>query len=172
MDVVTESSLMEPSLSVNEWWQAQDGRWFPPYDGKQYGLAQWHAPVVREPGLTVGKVRNPWAVVGLSFITLGIYRIYWEYRSFKDLKTFTGEGIGAGWGLLWAIIFPIINSFALPSELGRIDRSENKLEAVSGGTGFWVIVPFVGWIVWTIMVQNSLNQVWQSYSVPQLVPSA
>jgi len=161
---VNASPLMEPSLSVNEWWQAQDGRWFPPYDGKQYGAPQWHAPIEREPGLPVGKIRNPWAVVGLTLITLGIYRIYWEYRSFKDLKEFSGEGIGPGWGLVFAILVAIVNSFVLPSEIGRIEQAENKLDPVSGATGFWVILPLVGWIVWTVKVQNSLNDVWQSYA--------
>jgi len=161
---VTMSSLMESSLSANEWWQAEDGRWFPPYNGKRYGVPQWHAPVVREPGLPVGKIRNPWAVVGLSLITLGIYSIYWEYRSFKDLKQFSGEGIGPAWGLVFAIIVAIVNSFVLPSEIGHIEQADNKLDPVSALTGFWVILPFVGWIVWTVKVQNSLNQVWRTYA--------
>lgn len=161
---MTAPSLLEPSLSATEWWQAEDGRWFPPYDGNQYGSPQWHAPVARESGLPVGKARNPWAVVGLSVITLGIYRIYWEYRSLKDLKDFTGEGIGPTWGLVLAILIPIVNSFVLPSEIGRIERGENKQDSLSGLTGFWVIVPFVGWIIWTVMVQNSLNQVWRTYA--------
>jgi len=25
-----------------------------------------------------GKIRNPWAVIGLSIITLGIYALYWQ----------------------------------------------------------------------------------------------
>ena len=143
--------------------EASDGRWYPPYDGKTYGASQWHAPVVRSPGLPVGTKRNPWTVVGLSLITLGIYRIYWEYRSFKDLRSFTGEGIGGSWGLLLAIIFPFANSFLLPSEVGRIERAENRVEAVDALTGFWILLPLVGWIVWTIKVQNALNQVWESY---------
>jgi hypothetical protein len=162
---------MEPALSVSEWWKASDGRWFPPYDGKTYGVPQWHAPVVREPGLPVGKTRNPWAVVGLTLITLGIYRIYWEYRCFKDLKGFTGEGIGASWGLALAIVFPIANSFLLPSEIGRIERGENSLDPVSGLTGFWIFLPLVGWIVWTLRMQSGLNQIWVSYTSVEHVPS-
>ena len=165
MTTVNESSLMEPTLSVTEWWKASDGRWYPPYDGKTYGAPQWHAPVVREPGLPVGEVRNPWVVVSLSLITLGIYRIYWEYRSFKDLRSFTQDGIGGGWGLALAIAFPIVNSFLLPSEVGRIERGDNKLELVTGLTGFWVVLPFVGWIVWTVKVQKALNQIWARYAI-------
>lgn len=168
---MSQSSLSEPALSPTDWWRASDGRWYPPYNGKTYGVPQWHAPVVREPGLPAGKTRNAWAVVGLSLITLGIYRIYWEYRSFKDLKDFTGEGIGGGWGLAWAIVFPIVNSFILPSEVGRIQRGENALDSLSGETGFWVFLPLVGWIVWIVTLQNALNEIWASYTSAQQVPS-
>jgi drug/metabolite transporter (DMT)-like permease len=33
----------------------------------------------------VGKVRNPLGVIGLSFITLGIYAIVWYYKTNKEL---------------------------------------------------------------------------------------
>ena len=160
---MSDSSLLERALSPTDWWRASDGRWYPPYDGKTYGVPQWHAPVIRPPGLPVGKQRNPWAVVGLSIITLGIYRIYWEYRSFTELRAFTGEGIGGGWGLALAIVFAIFNSFRLPLEIGRIEQGENKLEPLSALTGFWVFIPFIGWIVWTVIVQESLNDAWASY---------
>jgi hypothetical protein len=127
-------------------------------------VPQWHAPVIRPPGLPVGKQRNPWVVVGLTIITLGIYRIYWEYRSFNDLQAFTGEGIGGGWGLVWAIVFPIFNSFRLPLEIGRIEQGENKLDTLSALTGFWVFIPIIGFVVWTVFVQGSLNEIWASYN--------
>ena len=40
----------------------------------------------------LGKIRNPWGVIGLSIITLGIYFIYWQYASFKELKDSSQEG--------------------------------------------------------------------------------
>ena len=154
---------MERELSVSQWWKGSDGRWYPPYDGKTYGVPQWHSHVFKGPGLSVGKTRNPWAVVGLSLITFGIYRIWWDYRTFKDLRTFTAEGIGGGWGLALAIVFPFVNGFVMPSEIGRIYIDENKMEPVNALTGFWILLPIVGWIVWTVMTQGALNQVWASY---------
>ncbi len=65
----------------------------------------------------LGKIRNPWGVIGLSLITLGIYFIYWQYASFKELKDSSQEGIGGGLGLVFAIFIPIVNSFMLPSKL-------------------------------------------------------
>lgn len=42
-------------------------------------------PVEIEGAGTQGKVRNPLGVVGLSFITLGIYAIFWYYFVNKEM---------------------------------------------------------------------------------------
>jgi len=118
MASVAETGLREPDLSTTEWWTGSDGRWYPPYDEGRYAVPQWHPSVVRLAGLPVGKVRNPWAVIGLSIVTLGIYFIYWQYGSFRDLKRFTGRGMGGEVGLVLAILVSIV-SFLLPYEVGK-----------------------------------------------------
>ena len=55
-------------------------------------------------GRPVGKLRNPWFVIVISIITLGIYALYWQYQVFKDNKAYSGEGIGGPIGLVIAII--------------------------------------------------------------------
>lgn len=70
--------------STTSGWQTDDGRWWPPDDDKVYGVPHYRLPVVRDPDAPVGKVRNPWAVVGLSVVTVGVYLIYWQYVSFRD----------------------------------------------------------------------------------------
>ena len=62
---------------------------------------------------TLGKIRNPWAVIGLSIITLGIYALYWQYATFKELKDYSGNGIGGGLGLLFAIL--LITAIGIPA---------------------------------------------------------
>ena len=57
----------------------------------------------------VGKVRNPWAVIGLSFITIGIYFLYWTYQVFREMKEHTYQGIGGPIGLLIGIFVGIVN---------------------------------------------------------------
>jgi hypothetical protein len=32
---------------------------------------------------------------------------------------------------------------------------------VSGATGFWNLIPLVGFIIWTVKVQGALNRVWE-----------
>ena len=61
--------------------------------------------VAQSPG-PLGNVRSPVAVILLSIITLGIYALYWEYSSFKELRAYSGEGIGGGLGLLFFVASP------------------------------------------------------------------
>ncbi len=109
-----------------------------------------------------GHVRSPVAVILLSIITIGIYALYWEYASFKELKDYSGEGIGGWIGLLFAILLSIVNAFLLPSEVGRLYARSGRQSPVSGLTGFWVLIPIVGGIIWVVKVQGRMNDYWES----------
>ena len=102
-------------------------------------------------------------VILLSIITLGIYNICWQYFTFKEMKSYSGEGVGGGLGLLFALLLGIINIFLMPSEVGDLYAAEGKDKPVSGLTGFWVFLPIVGWFVWTIKTQGSLNRIWEGH---------
>ncbi len=111
----------------------------------------------------VGKVRSPLAVILFGIITIGIYSLYWYYRSFKELKQFTGQGVGGGLGLLLTFLLGIITIFLLPAEVGNMYAGEGKDKPVSGKTGFWVFLPIVGGIVWIVKVQGAMNRNWQAH---------
>ena len=119
------------------------------------------APAGRGP---VGKVRNPWAVIGLTIITLGIYYLYWVYQVYREMKERSGLGIGPVVGLIFAIIpiLSIINVFLIPSEAGNMYAQAGQPKPVSGLTGFWTFIPIIGGIIWIIKVQGALNRAWES----------
>jgi len=112
---------------------------------------------------TLGKIRNPWAVIGLSIITLGIYALYWQYATFKELKDYSGNGIGGGLGLLFAILLGIVNVFLMPAEVADLYASEGRPPPVSWLTGFWILIPFVGWIIWVVRTQGRLDDFWHDH---------
>ncbi len=116
------------------------------------------------PGGPVGKIRSSLSVILLSIITLGIYFLIWQYKSFKELKAHTGQGIGGGLGLLLAIIFGIVNAFILPSEVGSMYAATGQERPVSGKTGWWVFLPLIGWFIWVAKVQGNLNRYWESHA--------
>ena len=112
---------------------------------------------------TVGKVRSPLTVILLSLVTLGIYSLYWQYASFKEIKEYSGEGIGGGLGLLFAILLGIVNVFLLPHEVGNLYVREGKEAPVSALTGFWVLIPIIGGIIWIVKTQGRLNEFWEAH---------
>lgn len=113
----------------------------------------------------VGKIRNPWAVIVFSIITLGIYTLYWTYQVFRELKEHTGQGVGPVVGLVIEILINVVNLFLLPSEIGNMYAAEGPAteKPVSGVTGFWNLIPLVGTIIWFIKVQGALNRHWEAH---------
>src|SRR4051794_23146790 len=111
-------------------------------------------------GGPVGKVRNPWAVIGLSIITLGIYFLYWTYQVFREMKEHTGNGVGGPVGLIIGIFIGIVNVFLIPSEIANMYAQSGRETPVTWMTGFWNLIPLVGWFIWQIKVQNALNDEW------------
>jgi Domain of unknown function (DUF4234) len=114
---------------------------------------------------SLGKIRNPWGVIGYSIITLGIYALYWYYKTYEEMKDYSGEGLGGLVGLIFAIIpiISLINIFILSNEVGNLYGKEGNQKPVEAITGLWVILPFIGGIIWILKVQGALNGFWQGH---------
>jgi Domain of unknown function (DUF4234) len=118
-------------------------------------------PVARGGTGPLGKVRSPVTVILLSIVTLGIYHLFWIYYVYKELKDHTNEGIGGVIGLVIALVIGLVNLFVLPSEIGNMYDRAGLEKPVRGVTGFWNLIPLIGFIIWTVKVQNALNRVWE-----------
>jgi Domain of unknown function (DUF4234) len=110
----------------------------------------------------VGVIRTPLGVLGLSIITCGIYGIYWQYKTFQEMKDYSGEGVGGVVGLLLALVCGVITWFLLPSEIAGLYERDGKEKPVTPATGFWVLVPLIGYFIWLWKVQGALNDFWTS----------
>ncbi len=109
-----------------------------------------------------GTVRNPAFVIIITIITIGIYGLYWQYQVFKDLKQHTGDGIGGPIALVIAILIGIVNAFLLPSEIGNMYEKAGMEKPVRGVTGFWNLIPLIGFIIWVVKCQGAMNRRWES----------
>jgi hypothetical protein len=118
------------------------------------------APVGARP---LGKPRGWVAVFFLSLITLGIYGLYWQYKTFQEMKEYSGNGIGGGVGLILAIFLSIVNVFIMPSEVGHLYGAEGQEPPVTGVTGLWIILPIVGGFIWLAKTQNALSRFWEAH---------
>src|SRR4029450_5323423 len=110
----------------------------------------------------VGKTRGPWFVALIGLVTLGIYWLYWFYKTGEEIKNYSGEGLG---GVLWLVIglvAAIVMDFVAPSEVGKLYKREGQEPPVTGRRGFWGFLPLVGYFVWVIKVQGALNRFWAS----------
>src|SRR5436305_1403828 len=104
----------------------------------------------------VGRPRSAAAVILLSLVTLGIYMLVWQYQTFKELKDYSGQGLGGGLALLLAVLFGIVNVFAMPAEIGGLYAAEAADKPVSGATGAWIFLPLIGGIIWVAKTQGAL----------------
>jgi hypothetical protein len=114
----------------------------------------------------VGKVRNTWAVIGLSIITAGIYGLYYYFATHEEMKQHSGEGVGGAIGLVLAIFTGgLVTAFLLPNEVGNLYVRQQRTRPVSATTGLWVVLGcliLVGPLVWLIKTNGALNAYWRS----------
>jgi hypothetical protein len=110
----------------------------------------------------IGQPRGVAFVIIIGLITFGIYLIYWAYKTGDEIKRYSGEGLG---GVLWLVIWVLLSIvmwFVSPSEVGKLYSREGQHPPVSGVTGFWMLLPLIGFIIWVVKVQGALNRFWQS----------
>ena len=114
----------------------------------------------------VGKVRSVLVIILLSIVTLGIYALAWQYLTFREMKDYSGAGVGGGLGLFFAIILAFVNWFLMPSEVGNLYALDGHDRPVSGLTGFWLLLPLIGGIIWLVKTQHALNRYWIAHGAP------
>ena len=109
-----------------------------------------------------GKIRSWVAVAVLTIITCGVYGVVWQYFVFSENKEYSGDGVGGVVGMMLAIFVGIVNWFLLPAEIGRIYAKAGKEKPVSRVTGFWNLIPLVGFVIWVNKVQTAMNDNWEA----------
>ena len=87
------------------------------------------------PSGPLGQPRGIGFGILLFIITLGIYGLYWVYKTQEEMKQHTGDGLGGVLGLVvWILISPV-SAFVIPSEVGNMYKRAGKEPPVSGWTG-------------------------------------
>ncbi len=116
----------------------------------------------------VGQVRSTGTCVLLTIVTLGIYTLYWFYKTHDEMKRHSGDGLGGGIALLLAIFVGIVMPFLNSNEVGKLYERQGQAKPVSAQTGLWYLLLgwffFVGAIVWFVKTNRALNDYWESTS--------
>ena len=121
------------------------------------------------PPSTTGPLGQPRGVgfgILMFIITLGIYGVYWIYKSCEEIKQHANIGVGGLLGLVIWLVIGIVMCFELPSEIGKMYKADGQEAPFSGWIGLWVLLPLVGGIVWFVKVQRALNRYWEGKAGP------
>ncbi|NED99027.1 DUF4234 domain-containing protein [Phytoactinopolyspora halotolerans] len=108
----------------------------------------------------MGQVRATGTWILLFIVTLGIAGLVWFFKVFEEMKQHTGTGLGGGLGLLISLLG--VGAFVSAYEVGQMYQRAGQAPPVSGWTGCWLFVPFVGGIIWFVKVNGALNDYWRS----------
>lgn len=106
----------------------------------------------------------------MFIITIGIYSLYWVFKTQDEVKNHSGQGVGGVLGLVIYIVVSIVTWFLIPSEVGKMYRQDGRTAPFTGWTGLWLLLPIVGAFVWFIKVQGALNRYWESKSAAGSLP--
>ena len=100
----------------------------------------------------------------MFIITLGIYSLYWVFKTQDEVKNHSGQGVGGVLGLVIYVVVSIVTWFLVPSEVGKMYTQDGRTAPFSGWTGLWLLLPIIGAFVWFIKIQGALNRYWESKS--------
>ena len=113
----------------------------------------------------LGQPRGVAFVIVLTIITLGIYSLYWVYKTQEEMKRHTGDGLGGVLGLVVWILIGVVSAFVIPSEVGNMYRKDGKEPPISGWTGLWLFpgaILIIPAFIWYAKVQGNLNRYWEA----------
>ncbi len=138
-------------------------------------------PIDGDPTLTV-KRRNPWGVLGLTLITLGIYAVVWWYKINNEMvrvgraRQRPDLGTSAGTSLVaylagGFVVIPTIVTFVTTSR--RIQRTEEVLGA-EGRLSGWLLAGITLVTLGlgaSVYQQHHLNKAWDALERAATTPS-
>ncbi len=108
----------------------------------------------------VGTTRNPWVVWLLVLVTLGIYGLYWWYKTNEELAEYDPSIEVNPLLAMLALFVPICNIVTLwrtGTRVGQAQQTATGTANASGGIAFLLALLFSLNFVY---LQSNLNQLW------------
>jgi Domain of unknown function (DUF4234) len=118
----------------------------------------------------LGQPRGIGFAILMTIITLGIYSLYWVFKTQEEVKNHSGQGVGGVLGLVIYIVVGPVTWFLVPSEVGKMHTQDGRTAPFTGWTGLWLLLPLVGPFVWFIKIQGALNRYWESKTSAGTLP--
>ena len=146
------------------WWQASDGKWYPP-EQHPAALAQAEAAAGaatsgRGP---IGKPRKTGLTILVSIVTFGIWTFLWSYWNGEELKNYRRDGLGGGIYLVFTLILSPLTMFFMANEVEKMYLEEGEQPQITTLWGLWFLLPLIGNIIWYVRIQGALNTFWERH---------
>lgn len=120
------------------------------------------------------KVRNPWAVALLPFVTFGIYHLVWWYKINKELKAYgEAKGYDLGQNPTNSVLALVPGFLIIVPPLVSYWRGTQRVQAASKIAGRESVSGWIALILYLLLspamfayLQVSLNNVWEQDAEP------
>ncbi len=112
----------------------------------------------------VGKVRSPFVVLILLIVTFGLYGFVYHYSTFEELRNWRGQGWSGMLYLIFQFLLPPVTiavPWLIPAYIGRMYAEDGQTKPITGLSGFWLVLPFLGGIIWLLVCQYRMNEFWE-----------
>jgi hypothetical protein len=106
---------------------------------------------------TTGALGHPRGIgfaILLAIVTLGIYTLYWVFKTQDEVKEHSGIGVGGVVGLVIYILISPVTWFLIPSDIGKMFKADGREAPFTGWTGLWLLLPIIGAFLWFITIQG------------------
>lgn len=120
--------------------------------------------------------RNPLGVLGLTFITVGIYGLYWFYKVNEEIRNYTGDDTISPTRSLMAVLFgwivivpPFIAWYNTSNHVRDMEQRVGVQQQIEPALA--IVILLVISLLAGLYVQEHLNRVWDRAS-GQMAPSA
>jgi hypothetical protein len=146
------------------WWQASDGKWYPPEQHPDARAAAATAVAAATTGRgPIGRPRKPWLTILVTIVTFGIWSYLWSYWNGEELKRYRRTGLGGLLFLLFQfLLYPIV-MFIMANEVEQMYREEGEEPLITTVWGLWFLLPLIGNLIWYFRIQRSINDYWTSH---------
>ena len=121
----------------------------------------------------VGQRRSVALCILWAILTIGIYTFFWTYRTFEEMRRYSGRGLGGTLALVIYLGTLVIGGFGAviiavlaSGELERLLESDGRRAEHSALWGLWLLLPVAGPFIWFIPTQHALNAFWEDKGAP------
>src|SRR6188508_2796183 len=119
----------------------------------------------------LGQPRGIGFAIVITIVTLGIYSLYWVFKTQDEVKEHSGIGVGGVLGLVIYIVVSPITWFLIPSDVGKMFKADGRPAPFTGWTGLWLLLPIIGIAVWSNKIQGALTAYGESKAAASAVPA-